>query len=269
VSNGDVAGPVDARPILRMPVSFGPAPGPRQRPDGGVWAPGTSGARKQTVLRLSRGLRRALIPEQFELGEHARVFLSASYLEEVGWLAGRGHNVLSVDVPVSYREVMGMATIVVWENLADPIITGREELGIAKLYAEIPPVIDTQSSAVSTAAWLGFEFIRLQVSGLQLQSGSPKTTMSPPMLHYKYISKTGSWGESDIEYVTTSPPRPIEVLQMRRGTGSLSFSDSRWEDLPTMSHIDSELRSLPVLSVGGGSLSVLRFAFDGRDQHIL
>jgi hypothetical protein len=47
---------------------------------------------------------------------------------------------------------------VMWENLADPIISGREGIGHPKLYAEIadPRVFD--GTHYCEAAWMGFRF---------------------------------------------------------------------------------------------------------------
>jgi acetoacetate decarboxylase len=73
-----------------------------------------------------------LLPEGFTLRDNPRVTVTASYIKEIEWLAGRGYNTLGVNIPVTFRgeddEVSGDFLTVLWENLTDPILTGREEL---------------------------------------------------------------------------------------------------------------------------------------------
>ncbi|MCU1397120.1 MAG: hypothetical protein JWN62_229 [Acidimicrobiales bacterium] len=262
--------------MTRMPTGFGPSPGPRQHPAGGAWPRGDSGPRRQTVLRTSfetePAALAALLPRHFTLSGPPTISISASYLEDIGWLAGRGYNIMSVDVPVTHvgpdGTVHATSTLVVWESLADPIITGREELGIAKLYADIPALVLEGSRAVATAGWLGYEFLRLEVSDL-VDRPAPPVVATGPVLHHKYIPRTGEWGAADVDYVTMTSGRPVEILERRIGSAAVSIADATWEDLPTLHHIVSRLRALPVLSVGKGSLVVSKMDFDGRDQTIV
>jgi hypothetical protein len=262
----------DDKYMFRMPASFGPSPGPRQDPTGKPWGARSSGAKQQTALRITvetdAGALTEIMPPSFELVGIPRLILTASYLEDIGWLAGRGYNICSVDVPAAAKGVEGVATLVAWESLTDPIITGREELGIAKLYAEIPPLEDNGESAVSRASWLGFEFLQMQLTDLRSRQ-APGVLMTTPTLNHKYITKTGAWDQSDADYVTVTPSRPMEIVDHRTGTADFEFRGSRWEDLPTLHHIVSRLRSLQVIGVPRGSISVTRLDFDGRDQHIL
>ena len=62
-------------------------------------------------------------------------------LEElVDVLAGHGYNLTGVSVPTRFHGekgvVEGNLLLVMWENHADPIITGREQLGYSKIFDE-------------------------------------------------------------------------------------------------------------------------------------
>ena len=85
------------------------------------------------------------------------------------------------------------------------------------------------------------------------------------MLHYKYVPKTGAWGEADAAYAVlspdTGPPPPPEAFY--RGEGEVAFHRARWEDLPTQYMIVNALHELEVKEyrgttiqrrVGGGDL---------------
>ena len=63
-------------------------------------------------------------------------------MKEIEWLAGRGYNTLGVSFPVEFSgnkdKARGNFLLVLWENLTDPILTGREELGFSKIYCNLP-----------------------------------------------------------------------------------------------------------------------------------
>ncbi|MGH2266647.1 hypothetical protein ACQ1Z3_16255, partial [Enterococcus faecalis] len=62
-------------------------------------------------------------------------------MTEIDWLAGRGYTMIHVSWPARFDGMRDRATgrflAVVWESLADPIITGRDEIGHPKLYADV------------------------------------------------------------------------------------------------------------------------------------
>ena len=118
-----------------MPTHFGPRTGPRQGPDGRRFANRKSP--KATTIAVSfltnPDQLAAILPEHFELSGEPVVTVAGCYLTEIEWLAGRGYNIVSITLPASFNgkqdHVTGDFMPVLWENLADPIITGREELG--------------------------------------------------------------------------------------------------------------------------------------------
>ena len=129
----------------RMPTHFGPSLGPRQGIDGRRYAckdnPNTTAV--YATFKAQADQLEALLPTRFLLREACLTF-SFEYMTNIEWLAGRGYNTFGLTVPVHYQgeqdNVEGNLLLVLWENKADPIITGREELGFAKLYAELPPL---------------------------------------------------------------------------------------------------------------------------------
>ena len=65
----------------------------------------------------------------------------------------------------------------VWENLADPIITGRCEIGHPKLYAEIAEPRRYNGAQICAAGWMGFRFLELEVvavAGMRIRCGLPR-----------------------------------------------------------------------------------------------
>jgi hypothetical protein len=107
----------------------------------------------------------ALLPPRCELFEDPIVTVSAQNLKNLWWLAGRGYNILSVTFRATYHgdeeQLTGNFMPVLWESLADPILTGRDELGFPKLWAEMQDIDRNGTSASASAAWLGFKFAEL------------------------------------------------------------------------------------------------------------
>src|SRR5262249_39205086 len=132
--------------IYRMPTHFGPAPGPRQMPPEAV-VDATRSPRKTLIstsfLTDGSALERR-IPERFALAGDPVVTVEFHYMTDIDWLAGRAYTMIHVWWPVTFMgeedHVVGRFLAVMWENLADPIITGRGEIGQPKLFADIPPL---------------------------------------------------------------------------------------------------------------------------------
>jgi len=279
------------RPIYRMPVGFGPMIGPRQGPNGsrfnGTWSRCTTVA---VSYRSDRDAVAALLPPGFESADDPIVRVQTLYNTDLGWLAGRGYNWAEVLFAAAYRGeqdvVSGDFVSVMWESIADPIMPGREELGLPKLFAEIPPLRSDGNDTVMTASWDGFQFLETRLDGLHLQPW-PTDREAPAevthlglggdagrqRLYYKYIPRTGDWGEADAAYATASAPSnyDMKVLQTWQGPGTVAFTPSRWEDLPTFSHITNALAGLPIVEYTGASMSRVMMAFNdlADDQHIL
>lgn len=268
------------RPAMRyrMPTHFGPSPGPRQAPDGRGY-PCIDNPR-QTILRAAFQADPAaleeLLPPRFEL-LRPELSLSFSYLTDVEWLAGRGYNTFGVAVPARFRGsseiVEGELLLVLWENMADPIVTGREELGFAKVYCELPPLAVRGDRAAARAHWDGHLFAELEVSGL----GAPAGTWSEPpashgLLHYKYVPRTGSPGESDAEYPVLTPASGAHFAAERSlvgGAASSRFLESTFDQLPTLFHIVNVLAAIPLGPCIAADLVEGRGAKDLSDQRIL
>jgi hypothetical protein len=267
--------------MYRMPTHFGPATGPRRGPDGRGFA--CENSPKSISVSVSFLTERAALeshmPPGFSVGDEPVVTVSATYITEIDWLAGRGYNTLGVSWPALFRgekdQARGHFLAILWENLADPILTGREELGFSKIYCELPTPAVYQGNYHCTASWLGFKFMDLRVENLTEVSDEVKSAAAQPkgdgMLHYKYIPRTGEWGAADVAYAVLTPAAaPNRVIQsMQRGTGEVDFHRARWEDLPTQYSIVNAIQALPILEARGAALVNTVGGKDLSDQRIL
>jgi Acetoacetate decarboxylase (ADC) len=163
----------EAGRIYRMPTHFGPAPGPRQVPDDVVVDPKRSPRRLSVAASFLTDpvmLERHL-PDGFTLAGEPVVTVEFHHMTDIDWLAGRGYTMIWVGWPATFTGGRDRATgkflAVVWENLADPIITGRDEIGHPKLYAEIAEPRRWNGAQICAAGWMGFRFLELEVSQLR------------------------------------------------------------------------------------------------------
>ena len=274
--------PLDPDKMYRMPTHFGPRTGPRQGPEGRKFECidnplGTA----YSVSFLTQGQQlEAFLPPGFSLDGEPVVTVFSNHMTEIEWLAGRGYNVLGVSFPARFDgerdRVRGSFLTVLWENLTDPILTGREEIGFSKIYCELPPPTHLRGEYHLIASWLGFKFLDLRIGDLHALSDEEiearqQGATSDGTLHYKYMPRTGEWGTADIAYPVLTPAGNSNqrVLEQRVGAGSLEFHRARWEDMPTQYNIVNAFADLEILEYRSGSLTKTIGGKDISDQRIL
>lgn len=266
----------EAGRIYRMPTHFGPAPGPRQPPDG-VPDPKHSPRRLSVAasfLTDAARLERHL-PEGFALAAEPVVTVEFHYLTGIDWLAGRGYAMIDVSWPATFTgrrdKASGRFLAVLWENLADPIITGRDEIGHPKLYAEIAEPRLWDGAHICAGGWMGFRFLDLAVSELRDPPASQAKPRSDGTLMLKYVPRTGAWGEAELHQVTLTPAEdPDKTVERQQvGVGAVRFHRAAWSDLPTLHHVVNALAELPILEPRGGWVTYSRGGKTFRDQRVL
>ena len=266
------AGLLGLDPMYRMPIHFGPAPGPRNVPHDRQRTRyvHTRAALSVTALSDHQALTE-LLPPGCSLAGEPLLTVMVTRLTNLGWLAGRGYNIVAVflsDVVFAGAKetVTGAFYPVVWESRTDPIITGREELGMSKIFADIPDPRITNGRHECSASWDGFRFLELEASELVETESPPKA--QPPLL-CKYIPRTGEWGAADVNYMTVTGKDPLEPLthvhENRVGTGRFRFNAATWEQMPTQYLIVRHLARLPLI-VRVTGLSYIAFSVPDLDR---
>jgi hypothetical protein len=263
--------------LYRMPVFFGPQHGPRQLPDGFVEDHSQYPKRRMASLTCSVEMDalRALLPPRFSVRGEPSVTIEVTHISEIEWLAGRGYAILGVKTPVTYhgeRELIaGDLQLVYWENLADPILSGRVEIGAPKIYCEIPDPRILRGVHSYHCAWLGFKFFELELRDLKDVDASPSAAKPHDgLMYYKYSPRTGG-GVPDADYVTLSPSgASLNVVdRVQVGSGSARFHPATWEDLPTMHHVVTTLSRLALKEVVSAKLIDSHGGRDFGDQRIV
>lgn len=249
----------------RMPRVFGPLPGPRNVPKDRQNLPNNQTNLVIAVKALTDAKHlEALLPPECTLDGEPLVTMTMTFMSNIGWLAGRGYTILNVGFRIAHHSrsrgrLAGQFTPVLWENLADPIMTGREELGFSKIYADMPQPVIVGNSYAGTAGWLGFRFFEMEATELE------EAPLDPPpaegAFHYKFVPRTAALGEADAAYLEYAP-RPTASGEMHlarklAGKGRFRFHEARWEDVPFQYPIINTLAALPVREYRGATVSHL------------
>ncbi len=266
------------RPWYRMPVGFGRSPGPRNIP--ASKRGGFVGNSRSTMAGVSAqtdgdALQR-LLPPGIELNGDPEIHVGFHHNQFAFLNAGLSYTACGVSVKVtSYRHgqpVDGSYTLVEWHNRPDNMMTAREEIGYAALWADIDLTPRGARSYTGQAVWNGFRFLEMRLADLADAVAQESREHSVSIL-YKYIPKgyengadlsvvihndmskyysaAGAADPAVQEEVTTEPPKN------RVGTGVFHFNPAEWEDMPTQFHVVNTLAALPLLEFGPARLTSL------------
>jgi hypothetical protein len=157
---------------------------------------------------------------------------------------------------------------VIWEGLADAIVTGRDELGFPKLAADFPDLnVDlARGSVTGAASWLGFEFFSAALTGLA-EVPDARPPAGAPMITFKYVPRTSPHGAggADIAHVTTGAGAangggtngggagPAGGYRRWEGAAELTWHRAKFEQLPTTFHVVNGLADLDVVEYRGAA----------------
>ncbi|KAH9868343.1 hypothetical protein J1614_007415 [Plenodomus biglobosus] len=266
--------------LWRMPTAFGPMPGPRQDFNGRVRNGANATFSTASIkFKSSRTLLQNLFPtEKLRFAAPDTVVyatFAATKLGNLEWLGGRGYSHFGLYIHgVQYTKengetVVGTYLPVLFENLADPIVSGRDELGFPKVFAGLSPRNDGQRYTLD-AAWMKSKFCSMWLSGLEeipVAHGKTATAVFPPLpkdeglLFHKYIPTTSGHGseergQADVDYTAFLPgaedANSLERKITRTFTASsadIKFDALDWKALPTLHHIIQRLAEIPMHEV--------------------
>jgi len=231
-----------------MPFHFGPRPGGR----------GTGQYHDTTTMSITyltdRDQLARYLPPPFEVGHEAIVSVSYTMNKEVDWLAGHGYNLIGVNASVVFNgeedQFTGSYPLVLWENLTDPILTGREIEGIPKIFADIEDHSIIAGEWRTSASHFGHKIVDLKIDNLvplnDEQLGQlKKAAEGKYWMGWKYIPKTGEPG-ADVSHATMFPTSG-NTRQAWAGHGEVIWHHLTWEQNPTQFHIVNALADLPIL----------------------
>lgn len=241
-----------------MPVHFG----------GGRFDPDKVVSQKTTTLAMSfetdRNLLEQYIPAEFELLS-PEVQVIFSKFTEIDWMQGGQYNLVNIASPVRFSgrkdELEGSYTLVVWENKTAPILGGREQTGIPKIYADIEDLHILKPHYMTNVSYEGSTFLNLDFEAEEEITGAGLDAIrsgfsSVNTIGWRYIPKVGAPGAELSQFVLY--PQGMKVERAVAGTGSLKWTTLTPMQNPVQYYIVNSLAALPVKKI---SQSVL---FEGE-----
>ena len=266
----------------RQPIAFGPMPGPRQDHTG-VPRDGhdSTSITASIKFKTSRTVLQNLFPTgrkdlSFKNpGTVAYASITTTTLDKMAWLGGGGYSFWALWIHgVQYTKqdgsvVTGNYLPIMFENLTDPIVSGREELGMPKLFSDID-VRKTQTNYAITTSWRGATWGAFNLSNLKEMESTQNAVASvsgsdedATQIVYRYMPTVGSEnkGRAAEEYFAAvhlaeekTAPKLLRCWETSSATINIDGSLG-WNKLPTLSHIVERLAEVPVYEIVGAKVT--------------
>lgn len=196
------------------------------------------------------------IPESFEITQPL-VEIMYQMNRGVEWMAGGNYNLIAVNVPVAYghgsERIQGLYALVVWENKTCPILAGREQTGIPKIFADIEDAHQLEDRLFTSASYEGSAFLRIEARKTNAMSPEELSALNQQLgklnwFGWRYIPNIGRPGAA-LSHATLYP---IESVFTRgwQGEGRVYWQPLTWEQNPMQAHIIEALSQLPINSYG-------------------
>lgn len=199
----------------------------------------------------------ALLPDCYRPAEEPTVTVIFGYYDGLEFMAGGGYRMATVQVAARFDgehdRVEGDYILVMFEDKTFPIIGGREDLGVPKLYADISPRKTLSSGHLRCEASLwghllfGIDLAPLKRQNAVVRLAAGKRINERPWLCYKYIPSLD--GPPDADYPTIAKnATKIEQLWLGK-SGKVYFGDPGEEDVAYTKPVIDALKTLPMRQV--------------------
>ncbi|MCC7468834.1 MAG: acetoacetate decarboxylase family protein [Burkholderiaceae bacterium] len=252
-----------------MPAHFG----------GNLFDTSYKASQRATMLSVSFETDRAelerYIPEELEL-RIPEVQVALNQLTEINWLGGGHYNLVMVSVPIRFNgkrdHVDAAYPLVVWENRTAPILTGREQTGVPKIFADIEDLHVYRPHYASSISYEGNTFLSMTFEEKSPVTGNDLERMkdqirSLDLIGWRYIPKVGAPGADLSQFIYF--PQWMELEKVHTGTGILHWTELSVMQNPRQHHIIKALSALPVKKKGQSILAEGQVILDTTQARVL
>jgi acetoacetate decarboxylase len=195
------------------------------------------------------------LPEGFEL-IRPELIVAYQQCRDIDWMAGGSYNLIAIGVPARFNgkrdRLEGLFALVIWENKAAPIIGGREQNGMPKIYADIEDLGMEQQNHFTNASYEGNIFLHLEMVGAQPVDEQRLAELKARQANsndfgWRYIPKVNGPGAEFSQPILY--PRSAEIDCAWKGSGTVEWTKLSWEQNPTQWHIIKALAELPMIEM--------------------
>ncbi len=202
------------------------------------------------------------LPQPFDIAEEPIVSVTFQECADVDWLAGHGYNLVGVDVAAVFdgqvdRKVTGTFCVVMWENMCEPIIGGREHSGVPKIFADIDVEQIPGEVVRCTVSRFGHTFLEFEAREFKEQDEDTcaeieRTRRDHIWMNLKHFPKLENDG-ADVSYVTVYPSSG-QCVAAWSGQGSVTTRTATPRQAPTQDGVINLLAGLPIVEVRSASV---------------
>jgi len=193
-----------------------------------------------------------IIPEDFELLEPV-VNVQYANCREVDWMSGGEYRLIQLSSPVRYtgnpEGLEGQYALVIWENKACPIIGGREEDGMPKVFADIASERHSGEHWFTSASYECNTFLTIDLERKEELGAGEIAELNEHsrtnVFGWRYIPNMGKGGAS-LSHATLYPQEAI-ARQAWIGEGCIKWYPLTLEQNLVQFRIISTLANLPVI----------------------
>jgi len=200
------------------------------------------------------GLLAEYIPDGFEITQPV-VSIQYSECRGVDWLSGGGYHLITVAVPVTYahgqERIDGLYVLVIWEDQSAPILTGREQTGMPKIFANIEDHHQLGDRLFTNASYEGSAFLRMDFQKTKLMTAGELRALNRQSgkvnaFGWRYIPNIGRPGAA-LSHATLFPQEFVYSAAWL-GDGRVQWEAPTAEQNSTQAHIIQALSQLPIKS---------------------
>lgn len=234
-----------------MPAHFGGAQG--------VPGPWTYADVTTVLLRYETDLDQLsqYVPEGFEV---TQPILEIGYqmVRGVEWMAGGHYNLLAVNVPVVHarggESLRGSFALVIWENKTCPILGGREQTGMPKVFSDVEDLHQIGDRRFANVSYEGATFLAIDVRLAHAMSADEVKLLNREQgrlnwFGWRYFPNIGRPGAA-LSHATLYPIESVFSAAWT-GEGTVRWQALAWEQHPTQAHIIRALSGLPIKAYRG------------------
>lgn len=215
-----------------------------------------------------------LIPEDFDL---IRPLVNIQYANcrDVDWMSGGEYRLIQISSPVEYignsEGLVGEYVLVIWENKACPIIGGREEDGMPKIFADIAFERHCGDHWFTGASYESHSFLKVDfVKKERLSERDVDKVNEHSKVNFfgwRYIPNLGKGGAA-LSHATLYP-QEMTAKQVWTGDGRIEWTRLTPEQHPLQSNIIDTLAGLPIVKYTSAFMIKGSSRLDVGDSKIL
>lgn len=193
-----------------------------------------------------------IIPEDFDLISPT-VNVQFAECRDIDWMSGGEYRLIQAGVPVRYVKntdpIEGEYVLVIWENKACPIIGGREEDGMPKIFADIASLRHFGDHWFSAASYESNTFLKIGLNReRELGEEELKLLNEHSRMNYfgwRHIPELGKAGAA-LSHATLYP-QEAKFDKAWEGEGRINWLKFDLEINMVQFRIINAMSSLPVL----------------------